>query len=45
MEEIDKSSSASASSRSIPSYHRGNGTLRGGGIQKVYRNGPVSFEF
>lgn len=45
MEEIDKSSSASASPRSIPSYHRGNGTLRGGGIQKVYRNGPVSFEF
>ncbi|VBB34194.1 unnamed protein product, partial [Acanthocheilonema viteae] len=41
MEEIDKSSSASASPRSIHSYHRGNGTLRGGGIQKVYRTGPT----
>ncbi|MCP9263911.1 hypothetical protein DINM_007271 [Dirofilaria immitis] len=34
MDEIDKTSSASASPRSIHSYHRGNGTLRGGGIQK-----------
>ncbi|VDK79263.1 unnamed protein product [Litomosoides sigmodontis] len=41
MEEIDKTSSASASPRSIHSYHRGNGTLRGGGVQKVYHNGPT----
>uniref|UniRef100_A0A5S6PH31 Bm2324 n=1 Tax=Brugia malayi TaxID=6279 RepID=A0A5S6PH31_BRUMA len=41
MEETDKSSSASASSRSIPAYHRGNGTLRGGGVQKLYHTGPT----
>uniref|UniRef100_A0A0R3RFS9 G_PROTEIN_RECEP_F1_2 domain-containing protein n=1 Tax=Elaeophora elaphi TaxID=1147741 RepID=A0A0R3RFS9_9BILA len=41
MEEMDNSSSASTSPRSILSYHRGNGTLRGGGIQKVYHTGPT----
>ncbi|CAG9535264.1 unnamed protein product [Cercopithifilaria johnstoni] len=41
MEEIDRSSLASASSSPIRSYHRGNGTLRGGGIQKIYHNGPT----
>ncbi|VDN85347.1 unnamed protein product [Brugia pahangi] len=45
MEETDKSSSASASSRSIPAYHRGNGTLRGGGVQKLYHTGPVNSKF
>ncbi|VDK65563.1 unnamed protein product [Anisakis simplex] len=28
--------------RSIRHYHRGNGPLRGGGLQKVYTHAPVS---
>uniref|UniRef100_A0A915Q239 Uncharacterized protein n=1 Tax=Setaria digitata TaxID=48799 RepID=A0A915Q239_9BILA len=44
MEEVEKSSSAS-SPRSINSYHRGNGALRGGGVRKLYRHGPVGFSF
>lgn len=33
--------STQSTPRSVRSYHRGNGNLRGGGVQKIYSKGPV----
>ncbi|VDN19635.1 unnamed protein product [Gongylonema pulchrum] len=39
--DFSEKSSPSSTPRSVRAYHRGNGTLRGGGIQKVYGTGPT----